>query len=694
MQVCKRICLICVLVNLFLCTCFLHNAAARLITVEGDFNYPPYEYLDNGIPSGFNIDIIRAVAEVEGLDITINLRSWNDVIEDIEKGYCDVVSGMYFSPERAALYDFSMPHNIVSHSIFVRNDSPVTSLEDLAYKEIIVQRGDIMHDYALKNFPDAKIIPVSSQEDALQLLDTGKHDAALLGKLQALFHAEKKEVNRVISVGPGFAFSEYCFAVRKGNAKLLGQLNEGLTLIKKSGRYDQIYKKWFGVHERKGFYREFVHYAVLVLTPLLFFLAFFMLWTWLLRSRVRKKTEELTSELSERHNAEQELKKVQSYLTSVIDSMPSIIIVVDINCIVTHWNREAESLLRVSRSDVIGLPLDIAAPHLTLEMERIREALETGEPQKDPKLCKYDGNRRRYEDFTIYPLVDNGIIGAVIRIDDITERMNLEQMIMQSEKMMSIGGLAAGMAHEINNPLAVIVGHAQNIKRRTSGDISKNAVVAEQCGISIESLQQYLDERGIKRMLESIISAGNRAAKIVINMLGFSRKSDKILSEINVAELLDRTLELASSDYDLKKEYDFKQIQIVREYDQGIPLVCCEANEIQQVFLNLFRNGAEAMQDKVYDTGGPRLILRVKRVADMVRIEIEDNGPGMSEEVRKRIFEPFYTTKEVGEGTGLGLSVSYYIIADHHKGSLKVDSMMGQWTRFTIKLPVAGHCEF
>lgn len=110
--------------------------------------------------------------------------------------------------------------------------------------------------------------------------------------------------------------------------------------------------------------------------------------------------------------------------------------------------------------------------------------------------------------------------------------------------------------------------------------------------------------------------------------------------------------------------------------------------------MNLFRNGAEAMQDKVYDTGGPRLILRVKRVVDMVCIEIEDNGPGMSEEVRKRIFEPFYTTKEVGEGTGLGLSVSYYIISDHHKGSLKVDSMMGQWTRFTIKLPVAGHCEF
>lgn len=691
----NRICFVYVFLSLlFLAIGFPQNVSARLILVEGDFNYPPYEYLDNGIPSGFNIDIMRAVAQAESLNIKINLRSWNDVVEDLEKGHCDVVSGMFFSPERAEIFDFSMPHKVVSHSIFVRDNSHITSLDDLTYKEIIVQRGDIMHEYALKHFPEARIIPVPSQDDALRLLDDGEYDAALLSKLQSLFQAEKEGLSHVVAVGPGFAFEEYCFAVRKGNTKLLGKLNEGLTLIKKSGEYDRIFKKWFGVHERKGVYRELVHYAVLFLTPLLFFLAFFMLWTWLLRSRVKKKTQELTTELSERHKAEQELKKVQSYLTSVIDSMPSILIGVDVNCVVTHWNREAEETLGVSRQDVIGLSLDLAAPHLACEMERVREALETGRQQKDPKLRRFEGNRSRYEDFTIYPLVDNGITGAVIRIDDITERMNLEQMIMQSEKMMSIGGLAAGMAHEINNPLAVIVGNAQNIKRRTSGEIAQNMAVAEQCGISIESLQQYIDERGIKRMLEGIISSSNRAAKIVVNMLSFSRKSDKILGEVNIAELLDRTLDLASNDYDLKKEYDFKQIEVVREYDQELPPVCCEANEIQQVFLNLFRNGSEAMQDKAYGAGGPRFTLRIKRAADMIRIEIEDNGPGMNEETRKRIFEPFYTTKEVGEGTGLGLSVSYYIITDHHKGSLKVDSMLDHWTRFTIKLPVSGHCEF
>ncbi|CCO24785.1 transporter substrate-binding domain-containing protein [Maridesulfovibrio hydrothermalis] len=683
--------------NLILCILFLFPAfavAADHIIVEGDFDYPPYEYLDNGIPSGFNIDIIRAVAEAQGMQISITLRAWSDVVEDLERGKCDMLSGMFSSLERSEYIDFSMPYNVISHTVFVRDDSSITSMEDLSDKEIIVQRGDIMHEYALTTFPDAKIITVTSQGDALKLLSSGLHDAALLGKLQNLFRVEKQGFDNIITVGPDFVFGKYCFAVLKGNSELLSQLNEGLSLIKKSGKYDEIYHQWFGVYERKSLYQEFIRNAALILVPLVFFFVFFVFWIWLLRHKVRKKTHELTAELLERHRTEQELTIVQNYLANVINSMPSILIGVDADCNVTQWNHEAERVMGVKQSDVLGLSLDIVAPHLACEMEHVREALRTGQRQVDPKLRRYDDNRVRYEDVTIYPLVGGGVEGAVIRIDDITDRMNLEQMIMQSEKMMSIGGLAAGMAHEINNPLAVIVGHAQNIQRRISPELSKNEVTAARCGTSIESIQMYMDERGVKRMLDGIIVSGNRAAKIVVNMLSFSRKSDKVLGEHNIIEVLDRTLELASSDYDLKKEYDFKQIEVIREYEPDLPPVCCEGNEIQQVFLNLFRNGAEAMNEKSYAAGGPRFILRVRRSGEMVRIEIEDNGPGMSEEVRNRVFEPFYTTKEVGQGTGLGLSVSYFIITDHHNGSLEVDSMAGQWTRFVIKLPIAGHCGF
>ncbi|WP_320169718.1 transporter substrate-binding domain-containing protein [Maridesulfovibrio sp.] len=665
-------------------------ACAAPVRVEGDFNYPPYEFLDNGIPSGFNIDIIRAIASVENFDIRIRLRQWNDVVKDLKTDQCDVVSGMFYTPERADRFDFSVPHNILSHSMFVRKDSPEFDLEDLAHKELIVERGDIMHDYALKYYPDAKIFPVASQEEALRLLSSGSHDVALLGKLPGLFKIDHRNLVNVKSMGPGFAFGDYCFVVQKGESRLLRQLNEGLSIIHQTGEYDRIYKKWFGHYEHKSAYRQFVKYAVMVLTPLLGFLVFFMFWIWLLRNRVRRKTCELLAELHERKRIEQEIRTVQSYMSSVIDSMPSVLIGVDRNCKVTHWNREAARVFEADQDQVRGLPLDIAAPHLANEVDRVMEALKTREKRIAPRMRRVSGGRTTYEEITVYPLMEENIDGAVIRIDDITERINLEQMIMQSEKMMSIGGLAAGMAHEINNPLAVIVGHAQNIRRRVSPEIRKNSDAAEECGVSIESLDKYFSSRGIYRMLDSIIESGNRAAKIVLNMLSFSRKSDNVLSKYDLAEVLDRTLELASSDYDLKKEYDFKRINIVREYGAGVPAVRCEGNEIQQVFLNLIRNGAEAMAEKKYGTDSPQFTMRINKDGEMVRIEIEDNGPGMSEDIRSRIFEPFYTTKDVGKGTGLGLSVSYFIITDHHKGTMKVDSMPGHWTRFTLRLPVKG----
>jgi len=191
-------------------------------------------------------------------------------------------------------------------------------------------------------------------------------------------------------------------------------------------------------------------------------------------------------------------------------------------------------------------------------------------------------------------------------------------------------------------------------------------------------------------MLASLRTSGAQAAQIVSNMLSFSRKSDPMLIPANVAELLDKTLDLACTDYDLKKNYDFKKIKIIREYESNLPKILGSASKLQQVFLNLLRNGAEAMGEKNYPPEqGPRFILRAKRNAPWVRIELEDNGPGLEESVRKRIFEPFFTTKSVGKGTGLGLSVSYFIIAEEHAGMMSVQTAYGEWTRFVIDLPVA-----
>ena len=385
--------------------------------------------------------------------------------------------------------------------------------------------------------------------------------------------------------------------------------------------------------------------------------------------------------------SENNLRNLRNYLSNIINSMPSMLIGVSPDGIITQWNLEAEKVTGCSIEGAIGKHVKDVVPHLANEMDRIHTAISTKQKQTNLKQTHTPDYRDvHYEDITIYPLIADGVEGAVIRIDDVTERVRLEQMMVQSEKMMSVGGLAAGMAHEINNPLAAILGHIHNINRRIFGNLKQNEAVAAKCDVSLEDVRKYLNARDISKMLDSVQESGHRAATIVSNMLNFSRKSEKLIGSFNLSKLLDKTLELASNDYDLKKQYDFRKIEIVRQYEHDIPNVYCDGNEIQQVFLNLLKNGAEAMAEKDYHGDHPKFILRIKKKDSMVEVEIEDNGPGMNEKTRLRIFEPFYTTKKVGQGTGLGLSVSYFIITDQHHGTMEVESEPDLWTRFTLRL--------
>lgn len=273
---------------------------------------------------------------------------------------------------------------------------------------------------------------------------------------------------------------------------------------------------------------------------------------------------------------------------------------------------------------------------------------------------------------------------------DISELKQAQEIMVQSEKMISIAGLATGMAHEINNPLAGMIQNAElMIRRLTDAQLPANRRIAEEVGLDMDALGRYLKKRGILDMAQTIKTSGSRMADIVRNMLDFARKSDaRQVSSHSMADLLNKTLELAATDFDLKKHYDFKKIKIKKEYEPQIPLILCEAGKIQQVFLNLFSNGAQAMQSA--GVKDPVFILRAgfDRQKNMVFAEIEDNGPGMDEKTQKRIFEPFFTTKPVGVGTGLGLSISYFIITKDHGGEISVESSPSSGTKFIVRLPL------
>ncbi len=406
------------------------------------------------------------------------------------------------------------------------------------------------------------------------------------------------------------------------------------------------------------------------------------------RQQLQKARQDLEIRVKERTT---ELREAKNYINSIVDAMPSVLVGITQEERVTLWNLQAEKATGIKTETATGKSLGDVFPLLAEERNKIRKTLMESTPQKNTKLQLELKNQSRFVDITIYPVASNSSKGAVIRMDDITDQVRLEEMMIQSEKMLSVGGLAAGMAHEINNPLAGMIQTASVMANRLTQDtMPANLAAAAKAGTTMETIRAFMETREIPRMITAIKESGSRVAEIVSNMLSFARKGDTHRYPQDMAELMDKTLELAATDYDLKKKYDFRQIKIVKEYQENLPKVLCEGSKIQQVLLNILTNGAQAMQERKKKNGErQRFVLRLsfEKKKNIVRIEIKDNGPGMVDATRKRVFEPFFTTKPEGEGTGLGLSVSYFIITENHGGTMEVESEPGKGTTFVICLP-------
>ena len=409
-----------------------------------------------------------------------------------------------------------------------------------------------------------------------------------------------------------------------------------------------------------------------------------------LAEETRHTNRKLELEVQVRSKIEKKLTGFQNYLNSIIDSMPSALIALDEQLYVTQWNQEASALSGTRLDEALNQPIYLAFQPLKPYLPQIRATVEQHTVERIERVTWIKDDEPKHYALTFYPLMGGAGRGVVIRIDDITQRLSLEEMMVQSEKMLSVGGLAAGMAHEINNPLGAILHNVQNIRRRLSPDLPKNLEHAEQAGIELETVNRYLQSREVPQLLDGIQQAGARAAKIVTHMLSFSRRSNRQMAPCDLPALIDQAVEIAGNDFDLAIGFDFKGQAIIRQFDPQLGPVPGTANELEQVLLNLLKNAAQAIHLREDDSEPGRIILRTRLNPPWAEIQVEDNGIGMSENVRKRTFEPFFTTKEIGQGTGLGLSVSYFIITNNHKGQMEVHSTLGQGTCFTLRLPLAG----
>jgi PAS domain S-box-containing protein len=396
-----------------------------------------------------------------------------------------------------------------------------------------------------------------------------------------------------------------------------------------------------------------------------------------------------TRDITERKETEDSLRLSEEKFSKIFSLAPYSISISRLrDSIILDVNDAFVSLTGYSREEAVGSNGDVLGlwhnpEHRKPFLERLR--LDGTVVDYEFVMRRKDGSLRNALN-SCQGIEISGERCSLNIVRDITEMKLVQQTMVQTEKMLSLGGLAAGMAHEINNPLGIIVQSAQGVQRRFDPALAANRDEARALGLDMEAIQEYLHRRNISRYLDGITDAGQRAADIVRHMLNFSRRSDSGIVDQDVAALVRQALAMAEKDYDLKKKYDFRQIAVRLALSEALPAVPCIPSEIEQVLLNLLRNAAQAMSEA--GTPHPAITVRTAREGAEALIEVEDNGPGIPDAQINRVFEPFYTTKKVGEGTGLGLSVSYFIVTTTHRGSLSVASEPGRGTRFSIRLPL------
>jgi len=345
-----------------------------------------------------------------------------------------------------------------------------------------------------------------------------------------------------------------------------------------------------------------------------------------------------------------EIARLKDFSENIVESLNVGVLAVDLGGMVESWNTRMEQLFSVKRQDAVGRQLRALLP------EELAE--EIAARRDEEQITGIYKQRLHHQgkfltlNVSITPLVSKSgeRIGRLLLFDDVTQRERMEEQMTQTEKLTSLGLLAAGVAHEVNTPLAVISNYIQMLAKQMPNEDPRHAII------------------------DKIVKQTFRASEIVNNLLNFSRTGAAELADIDVNRVVEETLSLVA--HPLKTS----QIHIVKQLGDALPPVRGSANKLQQVFLNLFLNARDAMP------AGGMLEVRTAAHNGSVEIEIADTGAGIPREHIHRIFDPFFTTKAIGRGTGLGLSVSYGIIKEH-AGKIDVRSTPGKGTSFHVEFP-------
>ncbi|MFA5974635.1 MAG: PAS domain S-box protein [Elusimicrobiota bacterium] len=363
----------------------------------------------------------------------------------------------------------------------------------------------------------------------------------------------------------------------------------------------------------------------------------------------------LATDITTVRQAQRENSQNNLLYQEIFSSAPIGIVVYDQDLRYVAWNPFMERLTERLASDVIGQKAVDLFPHLKKQgIDKLLDRALAGEPVNSGDFPYVPPSGKTVWVTSIYSPHLNfrgETVGVLMMLRDITERKNLEDAYYQSEKIAAVGRLAAGIAHELNNPLAVILGFSQSLlDRKPAGDSDFHP-------------------------LKSIEREALRCRNLVQNLLVFSRqKNSKLITE-DLAETIEGSLSL------VEPQARLRNVAMKRHFDDNVPRIYLDRQQIQQVIMNLCTNALDAMPK------GGTLLIRLKLEGDSAEIGITDTGMGIPLAARNHIFDPFFTTKDVGKGTGLGLSIVYEIVKKHG-GAISFESEIDQGTTFRIRLPL------
>jgi PAS domain S-box-containing protein len=361
-------------------------------------------------------------------------------------------------------------------------------------------------------------------------------------------------------------------------------------------------------------------------------------------------------DITEQKKLEEELKVSEERYKTLIENIEDIIYVTDATRRLKYFNNSFERSTGYSQEEIIGKNLAELFSGKSLDgVETVWKKQISGE---DVGIFNMEistkGGEKKIIETRERVLWDKGKIVLIYGLGrDVTRRKVLEEHLIQSEKLASMGEMLSGVAHEINNPLTSIIGNSQLLMRKSDLD------------------------HDVMRKVDTIQKESARVHRIVQNLLSFARKEETRKEMANINGIIKDVCDLII--YNVK----VNNIKINLDLEDDLTQTYIDSNQIKQVFINIINNAIDALIDK----GGGNIEIKSFKVGDTIRVEFKDDGPGIPDTIRKKIFDPFFTTKDVGKGTGLGLSISYGIIKNHN-GEIYVTSEKGVGTKFTVSLPI------